>query len=154
MAEEAAEAAEWVRGRGFGRVALQVPAARLGGAAALCREVARASGAECFVLADTSYGECCVDELCAGHLDADCVVHFGEACLSPTQSIPALCVLERAPLDVGACAAAVTAGLGGEEEDGAEGGGASSCCTSCGSRTAQRSSGPRCARGCVGGALS
>ena len=102
-------------------MALQVPAARLGGAAALCREVARASGAECFVLADTSYGECCVDELCAGHLDANCVVHFGEACLSPTQSIPALCVLERAPLDVGACATAVTAGVGGEEEDGAEG---------------------------------
>ncbi len=112
-AAEAAEAGAWARGRGAARVALQVPMTRLGRAAALCAAVARASGAECFVLADTSYGECCVDELCAGHLDADCVVHFGEACLSPTQFLPALCVLERAPLDVAACAAVVTAAATG-----------------------------------------
>lgn len=36
-----------------------------------------------FVLADTTYGSCCVDEVAAAHVDAQCVVHFGRACLSP-----------------------------------------------------------------------
>jgi diphthamide biosynthesis protein 2 len=34
------------------------------------------------VLADTSYGSCCVDEVAASHVDAEAVVHYGRACLS------------------------------------------------------------------------
>lgn len=45
-----------------------------------------------FILGDTSYGECCVDEVAAEHLDADLVVHYGHACLSPTRSLPVLYV--------------------------------------------------------------
>lgn len=37
-----------------------------------------------FILADTSYGACCVDEIAAEHASADVVVHYGRACLSPT----------------------------------------------------------------------
>ena len=36
-----------------------------------------------FILGDTSYGACCVDEVAAEHVDADVVVHYGRACLSP-----------------------------------------------------------------------
>ena len=54
-----------------------------------------------FVLADTSYGRspssshilphvsdrphpsCCVDEVAAQHVNADAVVHYGHACMSP-----------------------------------------------------------------------
>jgi diphthamide biosynthesis protein 2 len=36
------------------------------------------------ILADTSYGTCCVDEVAAEHVDADVVVHYGRSCLSPT----------------------------------------------------------------------
>ena len=36
-----------------------------------------------FVLGDTSYGACCVDEVAAQHLSADVIVHYGRTCLSP-----------------------------------------------------------------------
>ena len=38
--------------------------------------------ADLFVLADTSYGSCCVDQIAASHVQSDFVVHFGHACLS------------------------------------------------------------------------
>jgi diphthamide biosynthesis protein 2 len=37
---------------------------------------------EVFILGDTSYGECCVDEVNAEHNAADVVVHYGRSCLS------------------------------------------------------------------------
>lgn len=36
-----------------------------------------------FVMADTMFGSCCVDEVGASHINADCVVHYGHTCLSP-----------------------------------------------------------------------
>lgn len=36
-----------------------------------------------FVMADSAYGSCCVDEIGASHVDAECVVHYGHACMSP-----------------------------------------------------------------------
>src|SRR5205085_7855469 len=42
------------------------------------------------ILADTSYGACCVDEIAAEHVDADAVVHYGRACLSPTARLPVI----------------------------------------------------------------
>lgn len=42
-----------------------------------------------FLLGDTTnHGSCCVDEVAALHLSADVVVHYGKACLSPTQYLP------------------------------------------------------------------
>lgn len=36
-----------------------------------------------FIMADTTYGSCCVDEVGACHANADCVIHYGHTCLSP-----------------------------------------------------------------------
>lgn len=36
-----------------------------------------------FVMADTTFGSCCVDEVGASHINADCVVHYGHTCLTP-----------------------------------------------------------------------
>lgn len=36
-----------------------------------------------FVMADTTYGSCCVDEVGASRISADCVIHYGHTCLSP-----------------------------------------------------------------------
>lgn len=36
-----------------------------------------------YVMADTTYGSCCIDEVGAAHINADCVVHYGHTCLSP-----------------------------------------------------------------------
>ena len=51
------------------------------------------------ILADTSYGSCCVDEIAAEHVEADAVVHYGRACLSPTARLPVIHVFTRQSLD-------------------------------------------------------
>ncbi|KAK6501868.1 Diphthamide biosynthesis protein 2 [Arthrobotrys musiformis] len=53
-----------------------------------------------YILADTSYGSCCVDEVAAEHADADCIVHYGRACLSPTSRLPVLHIFTTLPLDL------------------------------------------------------
>ncbi|KAK6334027.1 hypothetical protein TWF696_002535 [Orbilia brochopaga] len=53
-----------------------------------------------YILADTSYGSCCVDEVAAEHAAADCIVHYGRACLSPTNRLPVLHVFTTLPLDL------------------------------------------------------
>ena len=55
------------------------------------------------ILADTSYGSCCVDEIAAEHVSADVVVHYGRACLSPTARTPVIHVFTRQDLDVDDC---------------------------------------------------
>lgn len=40
------------------------------------------SSVELYVMADTTYGSCCVDEVGAAHVSAECVVHYGHTCLS------------------------------------------------------------------------
>lgn len=52
------------------------------------------------ILADTSYGACCVDEVAAEHVDADVVVHYGRSCLSPTARLPVIYVFTTKPLDI------------------------------------------------------
>ena len=51
------------------------------------------------ILADTSYGSCCVDEIAAEHIDADAIVHYGRACLSPTSRLPVIHVYTQRDLD-------------------------------------------------------
>lgn len=50
-----------------------------------------------YILADTSYGTCCVDEVAAEHVNADVVVHYGRSCLSPTARLPVIYVRIRPP---------------------------------------------------------
>ena len=44
----------------------------------------------CFVLGDTTVNACCPDEVAAFHLNADILVHYGHACLSPTGQLSIL----------------------------------------------------------------
>jgi len=59
------------------------------------------------VLGDTSYGSCCVDEVAAAHMAADCIVHYGHACMSAPATLPVYYVFPPAPVDTGAAASAV-----------------------------------------------
>lgn len=45
-----------------------------------------------YVMADTTYSSCCVDEVGAAHVNAECVVHYGPACFSP-QDIKIACLV-------------------------------------------------------------
>ncbi|KAK2767579.1 Diphthamide biosynthesis protein 2 [Arachnomyces sp. PD_36] len=56
---------------------------------------------ELYILADTSYGTCCVDEVAAEHVNADVVVHYGRACLSPTARLPVIHVFTHHDLSQG-----------------------------------------------------
>ncbi|KAL8104357.1 hypothetical protein AgCh_028532 [Apium graveolens] len=49
-----------------------------------------------FVVGDTAYGSCCIDEVAASHIHADCVIHYGHTCLSPTSNLPAFFVFGKA----------------------------------------------------------
>lgn len=49
---------------------------------------------------------CCVDEVAAEHVGADCIVHYGGTCLSPSRRLPLMYVFERRPVNLRACAAA------------------------------------------------
>lgn len=53
-----------------------------------------------YILGDTSYGSCCVDEIAAEHADADAVVHYGRSCLSPTARLPVIYIFTSHPLDI------------------------------------------------------
>lgn len=51
-----------------------------------------------YILGDTSYGTCCVDEVAAEHVNADVVVHYGRSCLSPTARLPVIYVFTHKTL--------------------------------------------------------
>jgi diphthamide biosynthesis protein 2 len=60
-----------------------------------------------FVLGDTTFAPCCIDAVAAQHLQADCVVHYGHACLSPCRDIPVFYSFGRQELSSTACVEAV-----------------------------------------------
>jgi len=96
------------------RVALQFPDHMLGDGprvvALLKDELGRDRGQgqhhtpaeKMYILADTSYSACCVDEIAAQHIDADVVVHYGRSCLSPTSRLPVIYVFTKHRLDLDA----------------------------------------------------
>ena len=90
-------AVDWIKRGNFCRVALQFPAGQISLAPEII-ETLHASipiNCELFVLGDTSYGDCCVDEVGAEHYGADCVIHFGYSCQSRPLRLPTLCVFDR-----------------------------------------------------------
>jgi len=73
-----------VRELGAKRVALQFPDELLGRSAdvvAALRDKCDEMGAQVFVLADTTFGSYDVDEVAAQHVNADLIVHYGQASL-------------------------------------------------------------------------
>ncbi|XP_049300181.1 2-(3-amino-3-carboxypropyl)histidine synthase subunit 2 [Anopheles funestus] len=85
---------KWIEKHNLKRVALQLPDTILHHSVEIVNELQSAliEGLRIFVLADTSYGSCCVDEISAAHANADGVIHFGHACLSKVSRIPVLYV--------------------------------------------------------------
>ncbi|CAO3599241.1 unnamed protein product [Absidia cylindrospora] len=63
------------------------------------------SRVQCFILADTSYGSCCVDEVAAQHIHSNVIIHYGHSCLSPTSHLPVLYVFGQQVMDVDDCVA-------------------------------------------------
>ncbi|KAK4124552.1 diphthamide biosynthesis protein [Parathielavia appendiculata] len=116
---EIARTAREVREGGWRRIALQFPDSMLRDAPRVSQtlnaeleslpktaEQFGPSPERIYILADTSYSACCVDEIAAEHVDADVVVHYGRSCLSPTSRLPIIYVFTHHPLDREAALAA------------------------------------------------
>uniref|UniRef100_A0A8C0GFR8 2-(3-amino-3-carboxypropyl)histidine synthase subunit 2 n=1 Tax=Chelonoidis abingdonii TaxID=106734 RepID=A0A8C0GFR8_CHEAB len=103
---ELERAAAFVIASKFQRVALQFPDELLVDSAAVAAKMEEATGSKMYILGDTSYGSCCVDEVAAEHVGAEAVVHYGPACLSPCRKLPVLHVFGWQPLDTERCAVA------------------------------------------------
>ncbi|ODV94804.1 hypothetical protein PACTADRAFT_43483 [Pachysolen tannophilus NRRL Y-2460] len=52
-----------------------------------------------WILADTSYSPCCIDEVAAEHVASDLVIHFGDACLNKIEKLSAAYVFGKPYLD-------------------------------------------------------
>ncbi|CAG8707431.1 6029_t:CDS:2, partial [Racocetra persica] len=68
---------EIVLSGGYERIALQFPDELLADSAEITTVLHDRTRKKIFVLADTSYGSCCVDEVAAQHASAECIVHYG-----------------------------------------------------------------------------
>ncbi|XP_067846180.1 2-(3-amino-3-carboxypropyl)histidine synthase subunit 2 isoform X2 [Heptranchias perlo] len=99
----------FITDHGFRKVALQFPDELLIDAAAIISKLEKNTNVKLFILGDTSYGSCCVDEVAAEHLEADSIVHYGRACLSPSTRLPVMYVFGQKPVDVHQCAASFRA---------------------------------------------
>ncbi|ODN78024.1 diphthamide biosynthesis protein 2, variant [Cryptococcus amylolentus CBS 6039] len=79
------------------------------------------TGAQAYVLADSTYGNCCPDILSCLHLPADFLVHYGHACLTPTDALPIHYVFPRKKLDVGHAFGALSKTSEEDVQDGKKG---------------------------------
>ncbi|KAG1680338.1 hypothetical protein FOA52_015428 [Chlamydomonas sp. UWO 241] len=110
---------EFIRGRGFASAALQFPDELLGAATNVAAALQGRLGPACklYVLADTAYNPLAVDEVAAQHANAQCVIHYGPASLSPVNTLPAFFVFPKARLpDPSSAAAQISAALASSKD--------------------------------------
>jgi diphthamide biosynthesis protein 2 len=95
--------AEEINKKGYKRAALQFPDGLLEDSVQVAEILEQhvAEGTKVYILADTSYSPCCVDEVAAKHVHADVIIHFGTACLTPSRQTPVIYVIgDTATVDV------------------------------------------------------
>ncbi|XP_067617163.1 2-(3-amino-3-carboxypropyl)histidine synthase subunit 2 [Eurosta solidaginis] len=97
----------WIRHNGYKKICLQFPDHYLPHSneisdtlKVLFTPETGMTDVKIFVLADTSYGSCCVDEIAAGHVEADSLIHFGNACRSRVSRLPVLYMYPQYPFDM------------------------------------------------------
>jgi len=86
----------------FKRIALQLPEGLTMFATTISDIIEQFTGAETVIMADVTYGACCVDDFSAKALGCDFMVHYGHSCLVPvdqTSSIKMLYVFVDIKLD-------------------------------------------------------
>uniref|UniRef100_A0A1A9W6I0 2-(3-amino-3-carboxypropyl)histidine synthase subunit 2 n=1 Tax=Glossina brevipalpis TaxID=37001 RepID=A0A1A9W6I0_9MUSC len=99
---------KWIRSNSLKRVCLQFPDDYLCHSEAIATDLRdelnndnelESSEVKIFILADTSYGSCCVDEIAAAHVDADGILHFGYACRSQSSGLPVFYCFPQLSID-------------------------------------------------------
>ncbi|XP_018357646.1 PREDICTED: diphthamide biosynthesis protein 1 [Trachymyrmex cornetzi] len=88
------------------RVVLQMPEGLLMYATTIADIIEDFTEAETVIMADVTYGACCVDDYTTRALDADFLVHYGHSCLIPvdqTAGIKVLYVFVNIKIDISHC---------------------------------------------------
>ncbi|KAJ8375493.1 hypothetical protein SKAU_G00060730 [Synaphobranchus kaupii] len=100
---EIKETCDFIKNNHFNKVALQFPDDLLVDSVQMASKIERETGAKLYILGDTSYGSCCVDEVAAEHVGAQCIIHYGRACLSPSRRLPLMYAFGKGPVDLQKC---------------------------------------------------
>merc|ERR1719291_692581 len=77
----------------FKRVALQLPEGLTMFATTISDIIEQFTGAETVIMADVTYGACCVDDFSAKALGCDFMVHYGHSCLIPVDQTANIAML-------------------------------------------------------------
>jgi len=88
------------------RVVLQMPEGLLMYGTTIADIIEDFTEAETVIMADVTYGACCVDDYTTGALDADFLIHYGHSCLIPidqTAGIKVLYVFVNIKIDISHC---------------------------------------------------
>ncbi|KAJ3671511.1 hypothetical protein LUZ60_007590 [Juncus effusus] len=106
---EISRTVDFIQTRNYTKIVLQFPDELLKDSARVSKALKRelGKGVRLYVMADTAYNSCCVDEVGASYVAAECVVHYGHACMSPTSNLPALFVFGKSPLNTSNCAESI-----------------------------------------------
>lgn len=91
---------DWVKDNALDKICLQFPDTLLPDSIEIALRLEKRLNKNVYILGDSSYGSCCVDEVTAQHVKADGILHFGHACLNPTSRLPVFHVLPKSQLDV------------------------------------------------------
>ncbi|XP_075229879.1 2-(3-amino-3-carboxypropyl)histidine synthase subunit 2-like isoform X2 [Lycorma delicatula] len=97
------ECVKWITDNNLEKVSLQFPDSLLCDSVEVSLWLEKQICRKLYILGDTSYGSCCVDEVAAEHINADGIIHFGHTCLSPTVRLPVFYVFPKYSLDVTKC---------------------------------------------------
>ena len=76
-----------IRQTGSKRVALQMPEGLLLYATTISDIIEEFTDAEVLIMADVTYGACCVDDFTARALGTDLIIHYGHSCLVPVDTM-------------------------------------------------------------------
>ena len=90
---------EFIDSGGYNSVALQFPFELIKFAICLSQELQARTGRKFFILGDSAYHSCCVDEIQAEKLSADSIIHFGNACFNQLPRIPTLFIFNEIDSD-------------------------------------------------------
>ena len=90
---------EFIRNGDFNRVALQLPSEYLKYAVDLVNVLKAKTDKILFILGDSPYHTCCVDEIQAQKLNCSCVIHFGNSCFSRETTFPTLYIYNELEVD-------------------------------------------------------
>ncbi|KAG9434449.1 2-(3-amino-3-carboxypropyl)histidine synthase subunit 2 [Apis mellifera carnica] len=97
---EMEKCSKWIDAHNLNKVCLQFPDNLLSDSVEIALRLENYVNKKVYILGDTSYGSCCVDEIAAQHINADSIIHFGHACLNPTTRLPVFHVLPKQEIDI------------------------------------------------------